>query len=59
MEFLIVFQFFVSVSEEVFNISRNSPLDFEGNALSSIIGGTCPGCPRVYAYVFFTLLTLI
>ena len=34
MEFLIVFKFFVSVSDEVFNILRNSPLD--------LLVGQCP-----------------
>lgn len=37
----MAFQLFVSVSEEVFNISRNSPLDL-GTLSPSIIGGHVP-----------------
>ena len=49
MEFLIVFKFFVSVSDEVFNILRNSPLDLlvgQCPTISIIGGGHVPRLPR-------------
>jgi hypothetical protein len=48
MEFLIVFKFFVSVSDEVFNILRNSPLDLlvgQCPTISIIGGARAPAAP--------------
>ena len=48
LEFLIVFQFFVSVSDKVFNILRNSPLDLlvgQCPTISIIGGARAPAAP--------------
>jgi len=45
MEFPI-FQFFVPVSEDVFNISGNSSLYLGAMLPSSLCGDTFPGCPQ-------------